>query len=372
MLQDLIHRVRQNIRRFEERRERPTEEATKHALILPFISDVLGADYHDPDEVIPEYIADIGHRKGEKVDYAICREGEPIIFIECKALHASLDDDAIVQLRRYAGSLPGVSLGVLTDGQQYRFFADLDAINILDKVPFLSIDLLDLTPESEERLKSFHMDSLDVERVKESGRSWKAVDALVRALEREWKEPSSGYVTHFGRLLYSGTLTASNKRQCADYLKEAHRLFLERQTELPNRNPSNRTNMGTSGESEADNGDQPREGWQRLTDLEIQASAPPRCVQFADGSASQAGSWMALFRAVTLKLDSDGHFHPDAIPPDLRKLIYPASQKPTKGRRLRLSHGLTISNNWDPKNCKKISIRLLKAYGFNPAYVHVK
>ena len=371
MLQDLIHRVSQNIRRFEERRERPTEEATKHALVLPFISDVLGADYHDPDEVIPEYIADIGHRKGEKVDYGICREGEPIILIECKALHASLDDDAVVQLRRYVGSLPDVSLGVLTDGQQYRFFADLDEPNILDKEPFLSVDLLDLTSESEERLKCFRLDILDVERVKESGRSWRAVDALVRALEREWKEPSTGYVTHFGRLLYSGTLTDSNKRQCAGYLKEAHRLFLDRKTESPDRNPSKRTDMVTNRESGPDNREQPPEGWQSLTEITT-ASGPPQYVWFPDGSTTNVGSWPDLLTAVARKLDSEGHFLPSNMPSELRQIIYILSPKQNLKRPLKLSNGLVTNLYLSPIDCLRRSIQFLKECGYDPADVYVK
>ncbi len=42
-----------------------TEEATKHSLILPFIAE-LGYDIYDPMQVIPEFIADFGIKKGEK------------------------------------------------------------------------------------------------------------------------------------------------------------------------------------------------------------------------------------------------------------------------------------------------------------------
>lgn len=50
------------------------EEATKNALVLPFIS-ILGYDIFDPTEVIPEFTADVGIKKGEKVDYAIQKDG---------------------------------------------------------------------------------------------------------------------------------------------------------------------------------------------------------------------------------------------------------------------------------------------------------
>jgi len=60
-----------------------TEEAFKNALIMPFIQ-VLGYDVFNLFEFNPEFIADIGNKKGEKVDYAIMKEGEPTILIECK------------------------------------------------------------------------------------------------------------------------------------------------------------------------------------------------------------------------------------------------------------------------------------------------
>ena len=60
-----------------------TEEATKTALIMPFIQ-CLGYDVFNPLEVVPEFTADIGIKKGEKVDYAILKDGQPTILIECK------------------------------------------------------------------------------------------------------------------------------------------------------------------------------------------------------------------------------------------------------------------------------------------------
>src|SRR5690606_18476464 len=48
-----------------------TEEAAKNAFVMPFISTVLGYDVFDPLEVVPEFTADVGVKKGEKVDYAV-------------------------------------------------------------------------------------------------------------------------------------------------------------------------------------------------------------------------------------------------------------------------------------------------------------
>ena len=40
-----------------------SEEATKNALVMPFIS-ALGYDVFNPKEVVPEFTADIGTKKG--------------------------------------------------------------------------------------------------------------------------------------------------------------------------------------------------------------------------------------------------------------------------------------------------------------------
>ena len=77
-----------------------TEEATKHALVMPFIA-ALGYNVFDPTEVTPELIAYVGVKKGEKVDYAILREGQPVILFECKHHAADLRKDHASQLYRY-------------------------------------------------------------------------------------------------------------------------------------------------------------------------------------------------------------------------------------------------------------------------------
>ncbi|MFA1753905.1 restriction endonuclease, partial [Xanthomonas campestris] len=66
-----------------------TEEATKNAMVMPLIQ-ILGYNVFDPLEVTPEIVADVGTKKGEKVDYAILRDGKPIILFECKKAGAEL------------------------------------------------------------------------------------------------------------------------------------------------------------------------------------------------------------------------------------------------------------------------------------------
>ena len=131
-----------------------TEEATKTALVLPFLQ-VLGYNIFDPAEVVPEFVADVGQKKGEKVDYAIIRKSEPILLIECKSSNADLTNENATQLYRYFTATPA-RFGILTNGLVYRFFSDLEEPNKMDPNPFMEFDLREeITPNIAETLKKF-------------------------------------------------------------------------------------------------------------------------------------------------------------------------------------------------------------------------
>lgn len=130
---------RLSIQASEKRRYIAYEEMTKQTLIIPFLQ-VLGYDVFNPLEVRPEYIADFGKKKGEKVDYAIFKDTSPIIFIEAKAVNEELNNHC-AQLERYFNSSPNVRLAILTNGIEYRFFTDLDKSNIMDDNPFFKFNI---------------------------------------------------------------------------------------------------------------------------------------------------------------------------------------------------------------------------------------
>ena len=96
-----------------------TEEATKMAFIAPFLN-LLGYDVFNPSIVVPEFVADVGSKKGEKVDYAIMDNGKPLILIEAKSVHENLDNHNN-QLVRYF-TVTDAKFGILTNGIEYRFF----------------------------------------------------------------------------------------------------------------------------------------------------------------------------------------------------------------------------------------------------------
>ena len=127
-----------------------TEEATKNAFIMPFIA-ALGYDVFNPVEVIPELDCDISKKKGEKIDYAIMKDGLPILLIECKHWQQNLSLHN-TQLKRYYVASKA-KFGLLTNGIRYLFYTDLEQTNIMDEKPFLDIDITDIKDYQIEELK---------------------------------------------------------------------------------------------------------------------------------------------------------------------------------------------------------------------------
>jgi hypothetical protein len=137
-----------------------TEEATKNAMVMPFIQS-LGYNVFDPSEVTPELIADIGTKKGEKVDYAILKDGKPIILFECKKSGGDLGINHAGQLFRYF-HVTEARFGVLTNGLHYRFFTDLEQPNKMDEKPFFEFNILDFKDRDVDELKKFAKSLFDV------------------------------------------------------------------------------------------------------------------------------------------------------------------------------------------------------------------
>ena len=130
---DFIDQLKQFSKRVESMKDSiQTEEATKTAIIMPFFA-MLGYDVFNPQEFVPEFTADVGIKKGEKVDYAIIKEGEPVILIECKSIQENLDRHDS-QLFRYFGTTTA-KFAILTNGLIYRFYTDLDSPNKMDDDP---------------------------------------------------------------------------------------------------------------------------------------------------------------------------------------------------------------------------------------------
>ena len=222
---DLIDRMREISNQAPRQLEFiKTEEATKNAFVMPFIQ-ALGYNVFDPTEVVPEYTADVGTKKGEKVDYAIMQNGKPIILIEAKSATSDLSDNHASQLFRYF-SVTEARIGILTNGLQYRFHSDLEKSNYMDEKPFLIIDILNFDPRPFAQLKKFTKSAFDVDRILSSANELKYKREIRLLLEIEYAQPSEDFVKHFARPVYSGSLRANVVEEFTEIVKQAFREFV--------------------------------------------------------------------------------------------------------------------------------------------------
>lgn len=196
-----------------------TEEATKTAFILPFLQ-TLGYDVFNPDEVVPEFTADVGVKKGEKVDYAIKQDGKPIILIECKPVGAALEVKHASQLYRYF-SVESARFGVLTDGIRYLFYSDLENTNKMDSRPFFDFDLTNFTESQVEELKKFTKTMFDIDTIVGSAEKLKYHRALIAEIKAEFESPSDELVKHFTTKVYPGRFTQKIQEDFSPLVKIA-------------------------------------------------------------------------------------------------------------------------------------------------------
>jgi len=195
-----------------------TEEATKNSFIMPFIN-TLGYDVFNPFEVVPEMVCDIGTKKGEKIDYAIMKDGEPIILMECKhwKQELSLHDN---QLLRYF-HVSKAKFGVLTNGIIYKFYTDLIDTNKMDEKPFLEIDIANITDANIEELKKFHKSYFNLENILSSANELKFTGELKLLLAKEFANPSPEFTKYFAKQVYDGTITAKLLEQFIGLTKKS-------------------------------------------------------------------------------------------------------------------------------------------------------
>lgn len=183
-----------------------TEEGTKNAFIMPFISRVLGYDVFNPAEVVPEFTADVGVKRGEKVDYAIFKDGKVQILIECKKIGDTLDLRYASQLFRYF-AVTEARIAVLTNGQEYHIFTDGDMPNRMDEKPFLVFDVLDVDRTLVPEIQKLSKETFDIDSVINAAEELKYIGGIRRVIAGEVKEPSDEWVRLFVNRIYDGRVS---------------------------------------------------------------------------------------------------------------------------------------------------------------------
>ncbi|MDO6563957.1 type I restriction endonuclease [Amphritea sp. 1_MG-2023] len=197
-----------------------TEEATKNALVMPFLSQVLGYDVFDPNEVIPEFTADTGTKKGEKVDYAIVKNGVVQILIECKKSGEALSLKHASQLYRYF-SVTNARIAILTNGKDYQFYTDLDAPNKMDEKPFLELDVSDIDDHVLPELEKLTKQSFDVDSVIDAAGELKYLSQIKKVIATQMKQPEDDLVKFFASRVYEGMITQKVREQFTELTRKA-------------------------------------------------------------------------------------------------------------------------------------------------------
>lgn len=194
-----------------------TEEATKSAFVMPFIQ-ILGYDLFNPLEVVPEFITDFGARNVEKVDYAILKDSQPILIIECKH-HIENLDKHYTQLHKYF-HLTKARFAILTNGIQYNFYTDLDASNKMDEKPFLSFDITNMKDQQIKELAKFGKNGFDIGSILNTASELKYVNSIKTVFTSEISNPTHDFVKYFVSRVYDGKATEKVMSQFTEIVRK--------------------------------------------------------------------------------------------------------------------------------------------------------
>ncbi|MBR2123853.1 MAG: type I restriction enzyme HsdR N-terminal domain-containing protein [Acetobacter sp.] len=204
MSNDTTDDFRQKLKNFAEHVQKQAshcsnEEATKQFLILPLF-DLLGYDTRNPHEFAPECISDPSGKN--RVDYAILRNGKPVIALECKPYCCSHKDFVVGrgQLTGYYNSTVTIKIGILTDGMIYEFYVDSDNLNIMDSEAFLTLNLNDIVQGEHieesvlKMLQSFQKSTFEPEKLRTEAVKRRFIQKVVQQIEELFQEPSEEFV----------------------------------------------------------------------------------------------------------------------------------------------------------------------------------
>ena len=278
-----------------------TEEATKNSLVLPFIQ-MLGYDIFDPTEVIPEFTADVGTKRGEKVDYALIQNNKPAILVECKTYRSALNHAYVSQLFRYF-TVTDARFGILTDGIAYHFFSDLDQQNVMDSKPFFEFNLLDFTESQVEELKQFTKSNFHESKSVERAFRLKYITDIKNRLAQEHSNPSDGFVRFIMRPVYAGSLTQKAVEQFRPMVREAFSKFVNESLTKP------------PGPMPPPPGPDPLVDWTPLSQIaDVTKRKPPTAIRIDNGKPRPVKYWWQVLSEVAEWLVRDGRLTDADLP----------------------------------------------------------
>lgn len=160
---ELLAKLQEHAKKVDDDKRYCTDEAkTRNYLVEPML-DVLGYNCRNPRDVVFEFAADVAGRKGEKVDYALMREDEPVVLVEAKTLGNKLRGSEREQLQRYFPFTPA-RLAVLTDGVRWRWYKGMSEpgrSHEMESSPFLTYNAQEPNESAAEWLIHLTKDGFD-------------------------------------------------------------------------------------------------------------------------------------------------------------------------------------------------------------------
>ncbi|ALS22257.1 type I restriction endonuclease [Paenibacillus naphthalenovorans] len=200
-----------------------TEEATKTSIIMPFFQ-ALNYDVFNPEEFLPEFVADVGIKKGEKVDFAIIQDNQPIILVEAKAINEKLQKHDS-QLFRYFGTTKA-KFAILTNGVHYKFFTDLEEQNKMDTNPFFEFNLLDIRDNQLTELYKFRKENFNVDNIFNTASDLKYTNEIKQFLAKQWENPSDEFISFILTDIYQGKKTKQVIEKFSGVVKKSLKQFV--------------------------------------------------------------------------------------------------------------------------------------------------
>lgn len=224
---DLVEKLQKLAVDVPRRQEAAIDEAnTGSYLVDPFLL-ALGYNPTEPDDVQKELTADVGRRRN-KADYVLKQAGVEIILLEIKPVGTNLSE-WVSQLDGYFRNKEDIKFAMLADGIIYWFFSDFDSPNVMDKEPFLILDLrkihksiVDIVDVVSLFTKSrFHRESAI-----EAARLAKDRFRVRRVLNAEINPLSSALVSYFIERISPGRLPKTRREELNKLVKRAWQEFL--------------------------------------------------------------------------------------------------------------------------------------------------
>jgi len=224
-LHDDLSRFKERSVQLIEASPQMDEENTKRKIIEPLV-ELLGWDILSSDVEL-EYSVQMGSGT-KKVDYALKREGTPVVFVEAKGCDTPLGQSHERQLKSYMRQV-GVDWGLLTNGWNFEIFRRDVSSNRPNEISLAKFTI-ERVPANEHPLKALSRGSIDSGESQQIAEKIESVQNAVASLRKNKEtlaEDVTGEVTEVAGSTVSQQIEDEAKAFVDDLIEmleeEAHR-----------------------------------------------------------------------------------------------------------------------------------------------------